>query len=231
MKQKKWVLFFLTLCIMVFVPGKQAMAAGSIQIDGYFDDWESVPKAKVGYGSHNGWEEHEVALLTDGEYLYGYVRMSGLYGQRIPIDQYWIMINGRAMAHAIRGCNADGTPNHMKQLVEVKEGIYKEGYAFFGSNWEKSGDVAICITEGRPNDTLEFAMSLKDLERLYGFKEGTLTGGGMARGLSIQMWNPNLGDETVGLAGTSTGTFVGLGLCLATVGGVWIYRKKGKQRA
>lgn len=230
MKRKKWFVLFLIMC-MALLPGKQAMAAGDIQIDGLFDDWEDIPKTDVGWGGTNGEQLHDVALFTDGEYLYGYVRMSGLYDTVIPAEQYMIEINGTVMAHTIRGCNADGTPDYSRQINGLESGTYADDYAFYGNGWTKSGDVAVCIISGSTNDALEFAMPLADLERLYGFEEGSLTGGAMARSLSIQMWNPNLGGQKVALAGTSTGVLVGIGLCLAVVGGVWFFRKKGKRLA
>lgn len=232
MKWKKWLLPVLALCA-VLMTGRQAVAAEGIQIDGYFDDWEGIPKTGLTYGSTNKEEFHDSAVLLDGENLCVYVKMSELYQTQIPLQQYHIEINGTEKMFYIWHCNEDGSINWAKDTYNLGNGSFQNGFGVFciGSNEPSLGDAAIMISDGNPNDTLEFSIPVETLERLYGFPKGTIGGGARATGVTIRMWNPNLGGNKVTLTGTSTGPFVGIALCFATAGGFWLYRRKGKRLA
>ena len=85
MKKVKW---FGLVCILMMMgfPETPVFAADEIVIDGYYDDWERIPKTHVSYGSHNEQEKHEAAVVMGDEYLYAYVRVSDFYESQIPVN-------------------------------------------------------------------------------------------------------------------------------------------------
>lgn len=205
--------------------GAPSQGKTSFVIDGYYDDWEGIPKTKISYGSHNREEYHEAALVTDGDYLYAYVRMCDLYHSQIPVNEYYLTINGVTKAFNILGCDSEGNVDYRLNVYRLPYGRYATGLGvFYRDNKAKAlGEAALTITEGFPNDTLEFRISLSVLEELYGLQKGTI-----ANGSGIEFYNPNLGSEKVVMVGTSTGTVVGIALCVASVGAVLFYRKRRK---
>jgi hypothetical protein len=59
---------------------------------------------------------------------------------------------------------------------------------------------------------MEIRINIKDLEKVMGLKEGTVNSGSQ---LSLNM--PNVGRGSIQLLGTSTGTILGIALCIGIV--------------
>ncbi len=205
--------------------GAPSQGENSFVIDGYYDDWEGIPKTKISYGSHNQNEYHEAALVTDGDYLYAYVRMCDLYHTQIPVNEYYLTINGVTKAFNILGCDSEGNVDYTLNVYQLPYGRHTTGLGvFYRDNAAKAlGEAAVTITAGFPNDTMEFRIPIPVLEELYGLQKGTI-----ANGSGIELFNPNIGPEKVVVVGTSTGTVVGIALCIASVGTVLFYRKRRK---
>lgn len=227
MKKLKW---FVLLCVFIIMnmPETQSFAASEIQIDGYYDDWERIPKTKISYGSHNSREMHEAAVVMGEEYLYAYVRLSELYQTQIPVSEYRLTVNGKTVVLSILGKDDAGNVNWGVNPYQLSVGIYKDEFGMFHrDNIKQSlGEVAVTITNDLPNDALEFRMRLDVLEELYGFPAGTIK-----NGANISFCNPNLGTQSVELLGTSSGALAGVTLCMASVGLAFVFRKKRKMIA
>lgn len=229
MRKRRWksLGWMIIGCIMTafLLPGRYASAAGDIVIDGYYADWEGIPKTKISYGSHNAKEQHKGAIVMDDEYLYAYIQVSDLYQSQIPVNEYYLSVNGKTTVLYILGKHADGTVNYDFNTYQLPEGTYcSEIGVFHRDNAVVSlGDAAVTITSGQPNDTLEFRISLAVLEELCNFPNRAIVNGSR-----IEFYNPNLGSQRVELVGTSSGALVGTVLCAASVGLVLVVKKRKK---
>ncbi len=206
-------------------------SSGSFAIDGYYDDWENIPKTLISYGSHNSDgainEYHKGAIIVSGDYVYVHIRMSDLYQQQIPVNELYLAVNGLEKAFNIWGCNSDGSIDWGNGAYGLSNGIHT-GYGVFyrdGGNISL-GEAAITVLEGSPNDAFEFRMSISDLEQLYGLPEGTIS-----NGAKLEFYSPNIGPDKVTTVGTSTGAYIGIIICIASVGLVYYYRKRKKMVA
>lgn len=223
-KKKIWGLCVLGILLTMATPQK-AYAADNFKIDGYYDDWEGIPKTKISYGSYNANEYHELSVVIDGEYLYGYVHLSDMYQTQIPVNEYHLTINGKTKVFNFLGRNEDSTVDWGYNVYDLAEGTYLEEIGAFHRDNARVmvGEAAITITSGVPNDTIEFRMKLSALEELYGFPEGAI-----ANGAKIEFYNLNLGSQKAELAGTSSGAAVVAVIGVVSVGAAWFFRKKRK---
>lgn len=210
-------------------PTEPGSSARPLAIDGYFDDWDGVPKTLISYGSHNSDgtinEYHNAAMVVRDGYVYVYVRMSDLYQSQIPVDELHLTINGQDKAFIIRGRNEQNVIDWGKDVYHLSNGI-NNGLGIFyrdGGNIAL-GEAAITVSEGNPNDTFEFRMSIEELEKLYGLEAGTI-----GNGAKLEFYSPNIGPEKVTVVGTSTGAYLGIGICLASVLAAAWYRRNRKQ--
>ena len=226
MKKIQWFGILFVLSVLA-VPARTVHAEEEIRIDGYYDDWERIPKATLTYGSHNAKEKHEGAIVMGEEYLYGYVRLSDLYASQIPVNEYHITVNGETLVFYILGKDEAGNLNPEFDPYQLANGTYLNEIGLFQRERAvvSLGDVALTVTDGSPNDTLEFRIQLSVLEKLLGFPEGAIK-----NGAEVSFRNPNLGAESIQLAGTSTGVIAGTVLCVASVGAAWFFNRKRKQR-
>ena len=225
MKKIQWIGILFILSVFM-VPGKTAHAEEEIRIDGYYDDWERIPKATLSYGSHNAKEKHEGAMVMGEEYLYGYVRLSDLYASQMPVNEYYITVNDKTVVLYILGKDEAGNLNPEFDPYQLANGTYRNEIGLFQRERAavSLGDVALTVTDGSPNDTLEFCIRLSVLEELLGLPEGAIK-----NGAEVSFRNPNLGAESIQLVGTSTGAIAGTVLCVASVGLAWFFNRKRKQ--
>ncbi len=225
MKNIRWFGILFVLSVLAF-SGRTAHAEEEIRIDGYYDDWERIPKATMSYGSHNAKEKHEGAIVMGEEYLYGYVRLSDLYASQIPVNEYHITVNDETVVLYILGKDEAGNLNPEFDPYQLANGTYLNEIGLFQRERAvvSLGDVALTVTDGSPNDTLEFRIRLSVLEEVLGFPAGAIK-----NGAEVSFRNPNLGAESIQLVGTSTGAIVGTMLCVASVGVVWFFNRKRKQ--
>lgn len=199
------------------VEEKKVSGGGALAVDGYYDDWEGVPETMISYGSHNAagtiYEYHGGSILVNGDYVYVHIRMSDLYHQQIPVDDLKLAINGAERSFIIRKRNADNTINWSSEVYALSPGIHSDlGIFFRDGGYMALGEAAITIAEASPNDSFEFRMKISDLEALYGLEAGTIE-----NGARLEFYSPNIGPEKVTVVGSSTGTYIGILLCLAVV--------------
>lgn len=196
---------------------KHVSGGGALAVDGYYDDWEGVPETMISYGSHNAagtiFEYHGGSMLVSDGYVYVHIRMSDLYQQQIPVDELVLTVNGVQKSFIIRKRNADNTINWSSEVYALSQGIHSDlGIFFRDGGYMALGEAAITIADASPNDSFEFRMKISDLEALYGLEEGTIE-----NGAELQFYSPNIGPEKITVVGSSTGTYIGILLCLAVV--------------
>ncbi len=183
---------------------------GSLAVDGYYDDWEGVPETLISYGSHNSSgtvnEYHGAAMIVTDEYVYVHVRMSDLYHMQIPVDDLKLTINGQEKSFVIRGRDSQNNVNWNTNMYGLSEGIHSDMGIFYRDGGSIAlGEAVLTISEGNPNDSFEFRMSIADLEALYGLPAGTI-----GNGAKMEFYSPNIGPEKVTVVGTPTGAYIGI---------------------
>lgn len=228
-KRKMWKCAgILSMALVLGMPECTAFAAG-FAVDGYYDDWEGIPKTKISWSSHNGQEMHEAALVMDDEYLYAYVSISELYHSQIPVNEYYLGVNGKEVALNILGKDSNGKVDWSKNVYNLDEGTHKDEVGVFVRDNANTaiGDAAITVVKDSTeatNDTLEFRVSLKELEQRCRIPKESIR-----IGEEVTLRNPNLGPQKVELAGTSSGSVLGTVLCISSVGLGWVLLKKRKR--
>nr|MBQ8252764.1 hypothetical protein [Lachnospiraceae bacterium] len=215
-KRIKFITFF-SVCMFFVYAGLFGSVTEAATVDGYYDDWSGIPETMISYGSHNAagqvYEYHGGSMVVSDGYVYVKVRMSDLYQQQIPVDELVLTINGQPRSFILRKRNADNTINWSNEVYNLAPGIHTDLGIFFRDGGNVAlGEGAISISEASPNDCFEFRMKISDLEALYGFEEGTVE-----NGATLQFYSPNIGPEAVTVVGSSTGTYIGILLCLAVV--------------
>ncbi len=217
--KNKWMKTIVFFAVYLFFgySGLFGFGAEAATVDGYYDDWSGIPETMITYGSHNAggqiYEYHGGSLLVSDGYVYVKVRMSDLYQQQIPVDELVLTINGQARSFILRKRNADNTVNWSDEIYSLGSGIHTDIGIFYRDGASVAlGEGAITIAEASPNDGFEFRMKISDLEALYGLESGTIE-----NGATLQFYSPNIGPEMVTVAGSSTGTYIGILLCLAVV--------------
>ena len=204
-------------------------SGGAIVINGYYDDWEGIPKTLITYGSNqdseNIREYHQGAIVVSEGKVYIYVKMSDYYNAQIPLTELYLSIGGISKAFQIRGVNSDGSINWGTNVYNLSEGIHNEFGIFYRDGGNKTlGDVAVTIAGAGSGDTFEYSMSISELEKLYGLEKGTIENGAM-----LEFYSPNIGADRVTTVGTSTAPYIGIALCIIAVGGALIYRNRKKK--
>ena len=196
---------------------KNVSGGGALAVDGYYDDWVGVKETMISYGSHNAagtvYEYHGGAMLVKDGYVYVYIRMSDLYQNQIPVDDLKLTINGTEKSFVIRRRNTDRTIDWNQDIYALSPGIHSNLGIFFRDGGTVAlGEAAVTINEASPNDCFEFRMKISELEALYGFEEGTIE-----NGAKMEFYSPNIGPEKITVVGSSTGTYIGIMLCVAVV--------------
>lgn len=196
-------------------------AVTGISIDGYYDDWEDKPMSMLTWNSNNGTAHHDVSLLKDEEYIYIYLRMHPSYQSPIPIYAINLSINGQTCQMFLGHMNSQNTTDWGRYVDLSHNGRYTDLHPFTYYPNNSLGNAAVTVSKGSINDRFEIRVSIKDLEKVMGLKAGTINSGSQ-----IKLNMPNVGGGTVELMGTSTGTVIGILLCVGVVVGVRLYRRK-----
>jgi hypothetical protein len=195
-----------------FQAQKLNAADNSISIDGYYDDWEEMPMGMLTWNNNNGEAHHDVSFIKDNDYIYIYVGMHPHYQSPIPIYAINLSVNNQTCQLFLGYANAQNTTDWGHSVNLNNNGTYLNLHPF--TYWPNNslGDAAITVAKGNPNDKMEIRININDLEKVMGLKEGTVNSGSQ---LSLNM--PNVGRGSIQLLGTSTGTILGIALCLGIV--------------
>ncbi len=183
-----------------------------ISIDGYYDDWEEMPMGKLTWYSNNGVAIHDVSFIKDDHYIYIYVRMHPLYQSPIPVTAIYLTVNNQTCQLYLAYANAQNTTDWGRTVDLNNNGTYLDLHPFTYHPNNSLGDAAITVAQGIPNDRMEIRININDLEKVMGLKAGTINSGSQ-----LELSMPNVGGGTLQLLGTSTGTLLGIVLCIGIV--------------
>ncbi|MFC6202925.1 Firmicu-CTERM sorting domain-containing protein [Lactiplantibacillus nangangensis] len=170
----------------------------NIVIDGKFNDWKNVTLTE-GYDGYT-------AMVSDGNYVYVYVKMK--YGQVPGYGDYNFDISGKKVY-----VWSDNIPSSQNEgdvkAVSFTGGDYNEGHQY--------GDVGTgYVAQSGGHSIAEFKVDISK------FGVSSMTG------QTITMYNPNIGNEKVTVAGGSTGPILISGIGVVIVGfGYYKLRKAG----
>lgn len=193
------------------VDAKTIQSSG-ITIDGYYDDWEDKPMSMLTWNENNGTAHHDVSLLKDDNYIYIYVKLHPSTNKTMPVDAIYLSINNKEYQLFVRYANAKNTVDWGHQINLSKNGKITGLHPFTYYPDNSLGDAAITVSKGNPNDRMEIRINIKDLEKVMNLTEGTINNGSQ-----IKLSMPNVGGGTVELLGTSTGSVIGILLCIGAV--------------
>ncbi|AYM02289.1 Firmicu-CTERM sorting domain-containing protein [Levilactobacillus yiduensis] len=175
----------------------------NIKIDGKFADWKHVTLT----GGYNGY----TAMVSDGDKVYVYVRMIKGNGQVPGYGDYNFDFNGKKIYIWSNNMPSSTVSSDRAQAVTFTGGTTNEGpqYGTVGNGYVSSN------SNGEPIAEFQIDLSKLNLSSMTG--------------QTITMYNPNIGNEKVTVAGGSTGPYVisGIGLGIAGLG-YWRLRKSGK---
>ncbi|EQM52976.1 hypothetical protein N692_06685 [Lactiplantibacillus plantarum EGD-AQ4] len=169
----------------------------NITIDGKFNDWKNVSLTE----GYNG----DIAMVSDGKYVYVYVKM--INGQVPGYGDYNFEIGGQkyyVWSGDMPSSQSDG---------EVK------AISFTGGKWNEGSQYGTVgtgyVAQEGSHSVAEFKVDLSK------FDLSTMTG------QTITMYNPNIGNTKVTVAGGSTGPYLISGVGVVIV--AWGYFKLRKR--
>lgn len=200
---------------------------GGIVIDGYYDDWDSIPYTIFTYHGWNDTQNHKVSVVKDDANIYVHVKLSEHYYSQIPIDEMLFHIEGKGW---IRVClRYTDDPYNLSGIYFLEPGRHGElsPYLDVGSDgqWHDLGDAYVTIPEESNEDEMEYSINIKSLEQAMGWAEGTVNNSG-----KIITKMPNLGNQHVVVTGTSTAPLVGVAVSLTAVALVFVFRKYRRRK-
>lgn len=194
-------------------------SSSSIMIDGYYDDWEDMPMGTLTWNSNNGEAHHDVSFIKDDNYIYIYVQMHPYYQSPIPIYAINLSINNKTCQLYLAYANENGSTDWSHPVNLNDNGMYLNLHPFTYYPNYSLGDAAVTVSNGSPNDRMEIRVEISSLENVMGLKNGTVNSGSQ-----LQLNMPNIGAGSIQLLGTSTGSVLGIMLCIGAVIAVWLYR-------
>ena len=233
--------------------GDEDHTFSGITYDGSYDDWTYYPHTTIQYAGSGTGEtvvDARGALYADADKLYGHVVTSmpahlseagGEFASAVSLklnDDENLMLTPRFVAVDANG-NIDWNP----QTSGLAAGTYEFYLASTTTNGTSANindlkdDDAIyghaMVTIGADKDEMEYVIDIPTLAaHLH-------AGGGQDKAetsidpSSITKFSAQygrIGQEWVTTAGTSTAPVLGVGLCLAAVGGTYAYRRRGSRR-
>ena len=233
--------------------GDEDHTFSGITYDGSYDDWTYYPHTTIQYAGSGTGEtvvDARGALYADADKLYGHVVTSmpahlseagGEFASAVSLklnDDENLMLTPRFVAVDANG-NIDWSP----QTSGLAAGTYEFYLASTTTNGTsanindlKDDDVIYghaMVTIGADKDEMEYVIDTPTLAaHLH-------AGGGQDKAetsidpSSITKFSAQygrIGQEWVTTAGTSTAPVLGVGLCLAAVGGTYAYRRRGSRR-
>lgn len=194
-----------------------------IVIDGFYRDWEAIPKTLITYLNNNTTCNHYGQLAIKGDRLYGHFKASDLYNSEMRVNIWIFEINGQR--YQVEILHGDENGVDWSKPNPTQEGLYRDMRVYLqkGNRIELDSEVALRIYDSNhasdtPGDEIEFSISLSKLAQSIGIAEDQFG--------VITVYNPNLGNEGVSVAGSSTAPMVGIALCVAVVVGVSLYKRK-----
>ena len=229
------------ITVMLVMPAQAASnpldaSTGSspIVIDGYFNDWNDKPFSWeynwnnppiAGEGGYTTNSRHKIALYRDDNYVYLHVVMAKNYYNSLVGDDYEFTCDG--IRTIFRVTTSDG-----KSINQNSFGTGISPVSVYNGDGSISGQVAqgssgmLLRHDGGTNDEIEIKIPIADFHAQKSDISATDI-------KEISFFTPNLmmwGDKIIS-AGTDTAPFVGVALCVASVGvGTEVIRRKRKKK-
>lgn len=217
--------------------------------DGQYEDWEDYGHATIEYDTPGSQEQHidaKGALYSDGETLYGHVVTDApdhlaeaggefIKGVTIAFNQKLSELQQNGAKRELSffwmpvAVDAAGNINWTPKQEGYEEGTYKLYIASIDA-WHVStninslhetdliyGELYMTIGKGGV-DEMEFRMDLPMVAKKLGLDKTDL------KEMAAQFIR--IGNQWIFMAGTSTGPWTGVALCVITVGLAFWYRRK-----
>lgn len=209
-----------------------------IQYDGAYSDWDYYPHHLIEYatnGTHDA-SDAEGALYTKDTTLYGHVRVLIDKKGNNEFSPFCIRINeSEKTTLNFRLCFADEDgelnldPSSIDNLeagtYELYIRDYQDGSTINNVNNPECpvyGKAYITLRKTANgsfiSDEMEYQIDLKKVAAHFNMDDTDMK--------LIQAQYIEIGDEWISIGGTSTGTWLGISLCVAVVLGVLVYRKR-----
>jgi len=209
-----------------------------IVYDGKYSDWDYYPHQLIQYSTSGGTgNDAEAALYVEGTTLFGHV-LSMLHMNEKEFQPFALRLNENdetTMGLRLVTVDKNGNINKDCKINNLDAGTYE--YYLWDLN---SGSSATNINDddapiyGRMyltvrqtadgksiSDEMEFEVDLEKLAKHFDLDPTDLK--------MIQAKYINIGNEWVSIAGTSTGTWMGISLCgLSVLAVLWFRRKRAK---
>ena len=206
------------------IPCRVSADSGSMAVDGLYGEWSDIPVTEITYRSYNGTSVHIAQLHTDGEYLYGHLKLSDYFSGTVPFGQFYMKVNNTSQEFHI--C-VDGNYYNNNAPVDPGTTISNLSVGINGSRtgWSPlmtNSSVAYTVYDDGRAPEMEFKVSLADIARAYGITESEIG--------TITLSNTTLGNESVTVAGTSSGPLIIVIICGA-VAMVSAYKLTGRKRS
>ena len=214
-----------------------------IVYDGSYGDWEYYPHTLIQYataGTNENVVDAQGALYSANGLLYAHVVTSmpahlqeagGEFTSAVTIRLNGD--SGKDFYSQFVAVDAQGNINYSPQLSGLSYGTY-EFYMIDATGWKSATNISeitekgnavygrMYVTIGASEDNMEFEFDLKLLAEKFGISADEI------RTVSAQ-WG-RIGQQWVTTAGTSTGTWLGLLICFAGVGGAYYVQRKRKKQ-
>jgi len=201
---KKTIPAFLTLLmLLLLIPLHGYADFGSIEINGYYDDWEDKPHTEVYYDQGI---RHLVSVFRDESNVYVHIKMAEAGFSNI--DNFYFEMD-----------TSEGEKNFTLELESIKKGSYGTGVikVHETGNWQNVIGTGYYTREEGESDDAEFYIQLSsiadDPEGIY----------------DISIMCANLGPQKTICVGADTGPYIGIAIGAALVFaplGYIYYRKR-----
>lgn len=226
-----------------------------IVYDGLYGDWSAYPHALIQYatsGTQTNNPDGEGALYADGSILYGHVISSmdahiaqkgGEFAGAISIcfngereyngDKTWNLYP------KLVGVSADGTINWNPATKDLESGTYEfyiadirgeyntqtqTNISQLGEYEQFLGRMTVSVSEN--NDEMEFYVDLEQAAKFLSHYSDTTVESSDFKLIEAQFGQ--IGSDYLATAGTSSGPYVGVALCMAVAGVVLLKRRRNK---
>lgn len=195
---------------------------GTIQLDGTFLDWKDIPHTDISYYSPDPDKIHQGALYLDGDILYGHFRMNDAYRAQMVVGYMELTINNSTnVGLTIQKGAADNEIDWSADMYNLPQGI-NTGLGVFANGYPKyfMGEAVFTVYESDHSvgDEVEFAIDLNVISKITGIPVESMR--------EIKLHNPNMGNEAIVLAGSSSGAVLGVISMTAIAAGGVLYLKR-----
>lgn len=226
-----------------------------IVYDGLFGDWNAYPHTLIQYatsGTQTNSPDGEGALYNDGSTLYGHVVSSmdahlGEAGGEFA-SAVSIFFNGEYNYNDSKTNNLyprlvavaeDGTINWDPQTEELENGTYEFYIADARGEYNTNtltnisdlaeheqffGKMSVTITD--TYDEIEFFVDLEQVAKFLSYYSGTTIEASDFKLIEAQFGR--IGQQIISTAGTSSGPFVGIAICVACVAATVLKKRRNK---